>query len=74
MMAAGVQQVRRGACALYALLLTSRVVRAVGVGALAATLCYVSGPVAGVLGNLARPVPGLVTNAVACVLSFFSGG
>jgi hypothetical protein len=71
---AGVERVRHGACALYALLLTSRVMRAVGVGTLAATVCYVSGPVAGVLSNLARPVPGLVSNAVACVLSFFSGG
>src|SRR5262249_46755055 len=71
---AGVQRVRRGVCALYALLLTNRVARAVGVGTLAATACYVSGPVAGVVGNLARSVPGLLANAVASVLSHFNGG
>jgi hypothetical protein len=71
---AGVEWVRRGACALYALLLTSRVARAVSVGMLAATACYVSGPLAGVLGNLARSVPGLLANAVASVLSFLNGG
>jgi len=71
---AGVQRVRRGACALWGLLVTNRVARAVGVGALAATVCYVSGPVAGVLGNLARALPGLLANAVAAVLSYFNGG
>ena len=71
---AGAERVRRGACALSALLLTSRVARAVGVGTLAATACYVSGPVAGVLGGLARSVPGLLNNAVGSVLSFFNGG
>src|SRR5262245_2799952 len=40
---AGVDRVRRGACTLYVLLLTNRVARAVGVGALAATVCYASG-------------------------------
>jgi hypothetical protein len=71
---AGVQRVRRGACALYALLLTNRMARALGVGTLAATVCYVSGPVAGVLGKLARSVPGLLANAVASVLWYFNGG
>jgi len=71
---AGVQRLRRGACALYALLMTSRVAKAVGVGTLAALACYVSGPVAGVLGNLARSVPGLLSKAVASVLSFLNGG
>jgi hypothetical protein len=71
---AGVQRVRRGACSLYALLVTNHVARAVGVGALAATVCCVSGPVAGALGNLARALPGLLNNAVASVVSFFNGG
>jgi hypothetical protein len=69
-----VERVRRGVCALYAVLLTNRIGRAVGVGALAGTVCYVSNPVAAVLGGLARSVPGLVSNAAASVLSFFSGG
>jgi hypothetical protein len=69
-----VQRVRRGAYALYALLLTNRVAMALGVGTLAATVCYASGPLAGVLGGLARSVPGLVANAVASVLSYFNGG
>jgi hypothetical protein len=71
---AGVERARRGTCALYALLLTSRVAKAVGVGGIAATVCYASGPVAGVLGNLARALPGLLNNAVASVVSFFHGG
>jgi hypothetical protein len=70
---AGVERVRRGACALSALLLTNRIARAVGVGTLAATVCYVSGPVAGALGNLARALPGLLTSAVASVVSFLNG-
>jgi hypothetical protein len=70
----GVERVRRGACILYALLVTNRVARAVGVGALAATVCCVSSPVAGALGNLARALPGLLNNAVASVVSFFNGG
>src|SRR5262249_52578326 len=71
---AGVQRLRRGACTLWGLLVTNRVARAVGVGTLAATVCYVSGPVAGALGGLARSVPGLLANAVASVVSFFNGG
>ena len=56
------------------MLVTNRVAKAVGVGALAATVCYVSGPVAAALGGLARSLPGLLNNAVASVVSFFNGG
>jgi hypothetical protein len=71
----GVQKIRRGACTLYAWVLSSRVAQVVGVGGLIAAACFVVNPaLAGAVAGLAATVAAALAEVPAQVLSVPSGG
>ena len=62
--------VRRGACALYAYLLSSRVAQVVAVGGLVAAACCLGSPaLAGAVGGAALAVAAAVSQLPAYVLA-----
>jgi hypothetical protein len=66
----GVQIIRRGACMLYARVLTSRVAKVVGVGGLVAAACFMVNPaLAGAVAGLAATVAAGLAELPAHVLS-----
>ena len=66
----GVQKVCRGACALYAWVLTSRVAKVVGVGGLIAAACCLGSPaLAGAVGGAALAAAAAVSQLPAYVLT-----
>ena len=69
-MAGGVQKVRRGACTLYAWVLTSSLAKVVGVGGLiAAALCLGNPALAGAVSGAALAVAAAVSQLPAHVLT-----
>ena len=75
LVAGGVQKIRRGACTLYAWVLTSRVAQVVGVGGLVAAACFMVNPaLAGAVAGLAATVAAGLAELPAHVLSVLSGG
>jgi hypothetical protein len=68
----GVQKIRRGACTLYAWVLTSRVAKVVGVGGLVAAACCLGNPaLAGAVGGTALAVAAAVSQMPAHMLALF---
>jgi hypothetical protein len=75
LVAGGVKAVRRGVCALYAAVLSNRVVQVLGVGGLIAAACFAANPaLAGAVAGLAAAAAAAVAQLPAHVLSAFSGG
>jgi hypothetical protein len=73
LVASGVQKVRRGACALYAWALTSRVALVVGVGGLIATAFCLGNPaMAGAVGGAALAVAAAVSQLTSHVLALLA--
>jgi hypothetical protein len=70
LVAGGVQKIRRGACTLYAWVLTSRLAKVVGVGGLiAAGLCLGNPALAGAVGGAALAVAAAVSQLPDYVLA-----
>src|SRR5262245_58180727 len=73
LVAGGVQKVRRGACTLYAWVLTNSLAKVVGVGGLiAAALCLGNPALAGAVGGAALAVAAAVSQLPAHVLALFA--
>jgi hypothetical protein len=69
----GVQKIRRGACTLYARVLTSRVAKVVGVGGVIAAGCCLGNPaLAGAVAGLAATAAAGLAELPAHVLSAFT--
>ena len=73
LVAGGVQKVRRGACTLYARLMSSWVAKVVGIGGLIAAACCLGNPaLAGAVGGAALAVAAAVSQLPAHVLALFA--